>query len=170
MISPSLALFDLQTSSAVISDCGLYRYRLGRRWGQGTTMLFVMLNPSTADGTEDDPTIRRCIGFAKREGHAALDVVNLFAFRATDPRELTHAVDPVGPGNDAAIADAVQGAAVVVAAWGATVPRARSARPAEVLRLLSACPVMALGLTATGAPRHPLYLPAAAPLQFYTGA
>src|SRR5689334_20041621 len=71
--------------SAVLSPCGLYRYRLTRRWGDGPALLFVMLNPSTADATEDDPTIRRCTGFAKREGMPAIEVVNLFAWRATDP-------------------------------------------------------------------------------------
>jgi hypothetical protein len=81
---------------ATLSDCGRYRYRLWRRWADGPTVLFVMLNPSTADADVDDPTIRRCIGFARSWGAGALEVVNLYAWRATQPAELKAAVGPVG--------------------------------------------------------------------------
>ena len=98
-------------SDAVISDCGKYRYRLTRKWGYGRPCGFIMLNPSTADALHDDPTIRRCVGFAKAWGCGALIVVNLFAVRATSPREMMRADDPVGPENK----EHVQRAATYVA-------------------------------------------------------
>src|SRR5689334_19453129 len=86
--------------NAVISACGRYRYVLTRQVGPGSRRAtFVMLNPSTADATNDDPTIRRCIGFAREWGCGRLVVLNLFAFRATDPADLKRAIDPVGPEN-----------------------------------------------------------------------
>ena len=85
---------------ATISECGLYRYSLTRVWDDVLPMcIFVMLNPSTADADIDDPTIRRCINFAKREGCGSLMVVNLFAYRATSPADMKAAVDPIGSGN-----------------------------------------------------------------------
>ena len=153
-------------ASAEVSDDGRYRYNLTRRWAEGGKQaLFVMLNPSTADGTTDDPTIRRCIGFAKREGCASLEVVNLFALRATDPKTLTGARDPVGPLNDHWIVGAMDRASIVVAAWGASLPRTTAFhRDGAVKLLLAERVVHALGLTAFGFPRHPLYVPADAPL------
>jgi hypothetical protein len=113
-------LFDSQPGWADLSPCGTYRYLLGRRIGGGDRVgLWVMLNPSTADANEDDATIRRCIGFARREGCGLLEVVNLFAYRATDPAALRLADDPVGPANDHFISKAVERAALVVVAWGA---------------------------------------------------
>jgi hypothetical protein len=151
---------------AEISECGLYRYSLTRGWGTIVRrMLFVMLNPSTADATEDDPTIRRCIGFAEREGCGQLEVVNLFALRATDPRALTSAKDPVGPANDAKIVQARNRADIIVAAWGASMPRTTAyRRDRRVKDLLWEHTIHALGFTKTGQPRHPLYVRADAPL------
>ena len=139
-----------------------YRYRLRRVWGDpSNSCCFVMLNPSTADAFRNDPTIRRCLGFAQAWGHGALSVVNLFAWRATDPRELAHGIeDPVGPGNDVSIEDEAGGAGRVVFAWGAD-PMAVK-RGAEVARWLrKICDPVCLGTTKAGAPRHPLYVPAA---------
>ena len=117
-----------------------------------------MLNPSTADEQRDDPTIRRCIGFARDWGYGGLEVVNLFAFRATDPRELRHAADPVGPQNDHHLALAARRATLVVAAWGANADARRARRAMQVLsgqrRSLAH-----LGFTRSRQPRHPLYLP-----------
>src|SRR5881396_744410 len=97
-----------------------YRYRLWRRWDRSRAVVaFVMLNPSTADAMHDDPTIRRCIGFARNWGFGGVDVVNLFALRATDPRALRRAHDPVGPANDRHIASAGSRASLVILAWGA---------------------------------------------------
>ena len=140
--------------TARLSDCGHYRYALGRRWGAGARAVFVMLNPSTADAERDDPTIRRCIGFAARWGFGALTVVNLYSWRATRPADLRRARDPVGPGGDEAIERATLGAALVVAAWGAHGDwRGRGAQVASRLS-----DPHALGLTRSGAPRHPLYV------------
>jgi hypothetical protein len=86
--------------TAIVSDCGRFRYHLRREWSAGSTLLFVMLNPSTADADVDDNTIRRCVGFGQAEGFGAVEVVNLFAFRATDPADLRRAGYLVGPDND----------------------------------------------------------------------
>jgi hypothetical protein len=145
--------------TATISDCQRFRYRLGRSWDAGETLLFVMLNPSTADAHEDDATIRRCIRFAQQEGFAALEVVNLFAFRATDPKELRRAGYPVGPENDRHITDAARAAAKVCLAWGANV--AGLERPQVVIPLLRAAgaPLHVLRMTRSAYPQHPLMLP-----------
>lgn len=151
------------SKSAKISDCGLFRYELTRRWGDGPTCTFVMLNPSTADASVDDPTIRRCIGFAKREGCGALKVVNLFAYRATKPTALLTATDPEGPENGNALVSAVADSdGPVIAAWGAW-PGARGAGRAAIKRFSDK--LQCLGRTKDGWPRHPLYVRADEPLQ-----
>lgn len=149
--------------SAVISPCGLYRYRLGRRvTASDRVALFVMLNPSTADAEQDDPTIRRCIGFARSWGCGKLLVVNLFAFRATKPADMMAASDPIGPDNNRAILDAALDASLsggpIICAWGAH--GKFGDRDREVLAMLAALPAepMSLGETAQNLPRHPLYL------------
>src|SRR5689334_18589152 len=107
------------TGGALFDPTGRYRYRLWRQWDPAKpAVAFVMLNPSTADATTDDPTIRRCFGFAQGWGFGRLEVVNLFALRATDPRELARHPDPVGPANDAHIAAALALTDQAVAAWG----------------------------------------------------
>lgn len=153
-------------SGAILSDDQRYRYLLDRTWlPEATKLTFVMLNPSTADAAEDDPTIRRCIGFAKREGFGGIRVVNLYAFRATDPKVMLREIDPVGPGNDNHITGACLDRTVVVA-WGAN---AAPHRAREVLRILNRCNarVFSLGTTASGAPRHPLYVKGDQPLVPY---
>jgi hypothetical protein len=142
---------------AVISDDGLYRYSLSRRWGRGPRILWIMLNPSRADSAVDDPTIRRCIGFSRAWGYAAMEVVNLYALRTPEPRVLRRHPDPVGPDNDEWIARASRRAAEIVLAWGAF---AWAGERAELVRVLvSRCnrPMSSLGRTAHGHPRHPLY-------------
>lgn len=142
--------------SAVLSPCGQYRYSLTRTFLMGGgRVLFVMLNPSTADAETDDPTIRRCIGFAHRWGFQELGVANLFAWRATDPRALRQALDPVGPENDQYLMMMSGCADAVIAAWGAR--GSYRNRAAEVLDLLKGT-VEHLGLTRQGYPKHPLYL------------
>lgn len=144
---------------ATFSACGRFRYRLGRRWGPGPPLLFVMLNPSTADGRKDDPTLRRCLGFSQRAGFDALEVVNLFAYRATDPSDLRAAGYPVGLRNDEHIAAAVRDSAAVCLAWGAHAARlARATEVLDLLRGLDARP-QCLRLTRDGCPQHPLRLP-----------
>lgn len=146
---------------AILSDDGVYRYVLTRRWELGPMCLFVMLNPSTADAHEDDATIRRCVGFAKSWGFGGLSVVNLYAYRATDPVDLLDAHNRhglefvVGPDNDTYIAAAVKQAALTVIAWGAH-PAARH-RADQVLALVTGhAPIGCLGLTAGGHPVHPV--------------
>ena len=86
--------------TALFSPCRTFRYRLGRRWSDGPVLAFIMLNPSCADEHIDDPSVRRCIGFAQRRGYGGLEMVNLYAFLATDPAELRRAGYPIGPDND----------------------------------------------------------------------
>lgn len=120
-----------------------------------------MLNPSTATEDEDDPTIRRCIDFAKRWGGGTLEVGNLFAYRSTDPAELAKQGDPVGPGNDEALVTIARRADLLVAAWGSG--GRLNGRSHEVTALLVSRPhtnLFVLGLTKLGQPQHPLYVPA----------
>lgn len=143
--------------SAVISECGKYRYVL-TRGDQSNPLVFLMLNPSTADASHDDPTIRRCKRFASDLGYSGIMVVNLYAFRATNPKHLQYCDDPVGKENNGYILDACRGSDLkgldVVCAWGAN---AHIKRPLEVLQLIQ--PVVrnlyCLGMTKGGMPRHP---------------
>jgi hypothetical protein len=136
---------------------GVYRYSLWRRvCASSSRVLFIMFNPSTADEAKDDPTIRRCAAFARGWGYGRLEVCNLFAYRATDPRTLRRIVDPVGPLNDAMIARAAKRADTVVVAWG--VEGARSRRADVVMGLLRSSTVYCVGTTRDGFPRHPLYV------------
>lgn len=146
---------------AVFSPDRVYRYELRRTWGEGGVVAFIGLNPSTADETLDDPTIRRCIGFAKRWGYGHLVMLNLFAFRATDPREMKAAIHPIGPENDKHIVQVARRADLVVCAWG--VHGSYQGRDQDVLNILPVHP-QALGVTKDGYPKHPLYLPATAEL------
>lgn len=165
-------LFDTMTdedrSGAIISPCGTYRYHLWRRWDENLpTMCWVMLNPSTADASLDDPTIRRCIGFAKREGCGGISVRNVFALRATDPKELLSHPDPFGPENEAHLMSARQVSllTILVLGWGAKInsPRLRDYyRRAEAMMVMQ--DAKCFGVTKDGDPRHPLYLKGDAPL------
>lgn len=142
---------------AVLDETGLYRYSLTRIWDETKwRVCFCMLNPSTADSSKDDPTIRKCIGFAQRWGFGSLEVVNLYAYRATDPKDLWKATLPVGAENDRYIREAVQRSNCVVAAWGVNAKCQH--RVQQVLRLLGGRGALCLGITKAGAPRHPLYL------------
>lgn len=158
--------------SAVISDCGQYRYALRRQWAKGSkTAIWVLLNPSTADGIEDDPTIRRCIGFSKAFGCSAMFIANLYALRSTDPRGLLKADDPIGPENDWLLQKLAIKAhhlrmSFIVAAWGA---RGKARGEAALNMLAELSDVHCLGTTAGGAPRHPLYLPKATELVLLRG-
>lgn len=145
---------------ATLDFTGQYRYRLWRIWDSGApTVAFVMLNPSTADASVDDPTIRRCIGFARTWGYGSLEVVNLFAYRATSPQILRAAVDPVGPDNEAHLLATRQKVMPVILAWGNQ--GTFLGRNQTVLKQLANIEnVYCLGLTAGGHPCHPLYLQA----------
>jgi len=157
-------------NGAVISECGRYRYRLWRIWDDlAPVMVWVMLNPSTADGLTDDPTIRKCVGFAKSQRHGGIIVVNLFAWRATDKRELTKVTDPVGPENDEHIKWAVRAPilATVVAGWGSTAWHHRIGNRARTVNLLVRAqrPLHCFRRSKTFDPWHPLYLPYSSPLE-----
>lgn len=155
-------------NDAVISECGKYRYLLRRTWDHNRPRaLLVMLNPSTADATLDDATIRSCVRLLNGQGYGSMEVVNVYAYRATDPGELSKQEDPFGPRNEATVAAAVARCDVVVCAWGAYPPareharrilnEARSRRPA----------IYCFGKTKAGAPKHPLYIKSGTPLQAF---
>lgn len=150
-------LFDNSTvkRSALIE--GPYRYWLERRWAEGPAVLFIMLNPSTADAEKDDPTIRRCMGFARSWGKPAIQVYNLYAFRATEPMKVFEAADPVGPDNDRGLFRVAKYAGLIIAAWGTL---ARNGRDRDVMGMLGylGCKVFCLEKTKEGHPKHPLYV------------
>ncbi len=153
-------LFDER--GAVFSDCRTWRYALWRQWaweGHGQCVMFIGLNPSTADETKNDTTIRKCIGFAKRWGYSGIYMLNLYAFCSTDPKGMVAADDPVGPGNDEAFGYYRTRVGLIVAAWGSIETRYRprlqwqtriGRTMAEMGRV-----VHCLGKTADGSPRHP---------------
>jgi hypothetical protein len=157
----------LRVDGAAFSPCGRYRYLLTRRLGnQRRTATFILLNPSTADAERDDPTIRRCLGFARRWGCGRVFVLNLFALRATDPTELRRAADPVGPDNARWLAQVLRRArrGRIVCGWG--IHGAHLSQDRTAMHLLAELRVRPLtfGMTKHGHPRHPLYLPYAAAL------
>jgi hypothetical protein len=147
-------------AAAAFSPDRRYRYSLLRRWGPGQAACFVMLNPSTADETEDDPTIRRCMGFAQSWGYDALVVGNLFAFRATDPNGMLAEPACIGPENDTWLRRIIVGAGIVVCAWGANGTHLGRGVNFRAMASAWGTPLFVLGLTLRGEPRHPLYLPA----------
>lgn len=160
---------ELLESSAVLSDCELYRYRLTRRWGTSKLIAaFVMLNPSTADAQADDPTIRRCMGFARSWGYDGIEVVNLFALRSPDPEDLRDnmeaGIDPVGPDNDRHLDEVAGRSAKLIAAWGAHPFAKDRVRAFLALKGVGSI-VECLGTTKDGSPRHPLYVRAEQPLE-----
>lgn len=150
---------DAAASWALYSPCETYRYALTRTWDEGGRRLtFVMLNPSTASEVKNDPTVERCERRARTLGYGAFRVTNIFAYRATDPRDLKAAAEPVGAGNDTALREGVDWADTVIAAWGAH--GAHLGRGMEVRDLLrdTEAELFHLGLTMGGHPRHPLYV------------
>jgi hypothetical protein len=158
-----------ETSWAAFSPCGKYRYALGRSWELPLfplpTMLFVLHNPSDADHAEPDPTLTRCIGFAKREACGSVVIVNPMARVATDKRELHTALNPVGALNAAAIRDALANCDRFVVGWGIVHVRLREwVQP--TIDEIEACahPLLCLGTNGDGSPKHPLYLAANTPL------
>jgi len=178
-------------AGAVISDDGKYRYRLWREFGiregrslfplrhfppahQDKRVLWIMLNPSTADATEDDPTIRKCMGFAALWEYGGIEVVNLYAFRTTKPGDLWgRDVRPIGPTNDRYIMEVLKQENVgkVVVAWGGAGRRRAARRKRDVLALVQfqnrepEC----LGITKEGDPFHPLMRPYKTPLEIFKG-
>ncbi|WP_322895025.1 MULTISPECIES: DUF1643 domain-containing protein [unclassified Yoonia] len=150
---------DHAASTATYSDCENYRYDLTRIWdAQGQRLTFVMLNPSKADEIHNDPTVERCERRARALGFGAFRVTNIFAWRDTDPRAMRRAADPIGPENDAMLIAAADWADQIIAAWGTHGAHlGRGPQVAEFLRRTET-PLLTLGLTKDGHPRHPLYL------------
>lgn len=151
---------DLFTQSgARFSDCGRYRYRLWRTWDPNTPpLVFLMLNPSIADVEINDPTVERCQRRAVAMSFGGLQVINVFALISTDPQALYTDPDPVGPENDQAILDALQGAGMLICAWG--VHSALDNRAAAVKALIRQAGIQpyCLALNKGGSPKHPLYV------------
>lgn len=171
---PAQQALDLGGDSAWFSKCGRYRYILSRLWNMvedPRLILWVMLNPSTADDVENDPTVSRCIGFSKRDGFDGLIVCNVFALRATDPAEMINDPNPVGPDNDKAIMESLDRCEAVVLAcgnivngvWGGAV---RFRALVKAIRRESHVP-LCLGTNQTGLPKHPLYVKGDTPLVPY---
>jgi hypothetical protein len=179
---------DYISKGAEISACGRYRYLLWREWrgshdpsnwrwlgtkdgagkelGDPKSCLFIMLNPSTADGIRDDPTVRRCVAFARAWKFERMEIVNLFAFRATKPETLFRAqkaqTDISGPANQEYIERAAQDAGIIVASWGGS-GRGESFQQQTMFGWLNENHVKklhTLGFTNTAQPRHPLFVPA----------
>jgi hypothetical protein len=163
---------DYVDAGAII--VGPYRYLLWREWEMDAPMvktsplLFIMLNASTADGKTDDPTIRKCVGFARLWGYRKLIVANEFGGRATKPKDLFKMEDPIGPHNSHYIREALETAGRVVCAWGANGGWLN--QDAAVIRLLDEQGIQpyALGITKHGFPWHPLYIPYGKPIKFET--
>lgn len=178
---------------AILSADGRYRYFLWREWhgthdpknwewiygkdgdgnplGQPKACVFIMLNPSTADGDVDDPTIRRCVSYAQRWKYERLEVVNLFAYRTTKPNEmlaLNHDDDPVGSRNQEYFDRIIESAGIIICAWGAH--GGYLGQDETAMGWLGGKMVYALGLTKDGYPRHPLYLKSEADPQKFSGS
>ncbi len=155
-------------TGAHFSKCRLYRYSLWRRWGPGPACCFIGLNPSTATETVDDPTIRRCIRFSRDWGFGAYWMLNLFAFRSTDPKGI-YSGSPVGLHNDATIVEWCRRAGRVIVAWGNH--GAHQDRGNRVLSMIYGAQagmtdkIYCFGKTKTGQPKHPLYIRADAALE-----
>jgi len=152
--------------TAEISKCGLYRYSLIRKWGSGNRMMgFVCWNPSIADSKVDDPSLRRMIGFGIREGFDGIQVGNLYAFRATKPKDLWNTKDPVGPCNMEALITLLSKSEKVIVGWGASA----GMTPQRQKFLLAAdnMDLYCLGTTKSGEPRHPLYVRSDVPITIW---
>ena len=146
--------------TALFSTCRRYRFRLSRTWNTNFAPLhFLLLNPSTADELNNDPTVERCERRARKGGYGGLVVTNIFAWRATDPRELSYAEDAVGELNDMCILEATRIAARTVCGWGSVGPKLLLRRRIpEIRKLLNEFPLWCLAKNKDGQPKHPLYV------------
>lgn len=146
-------------SEAVYSECERYRYSLTRKWSDtGQKLTFIMLNPSKADERNNDPTVERCERRAKHLACGAFRVVNIFAWRETDPAALRRASQPVGPDNGDVLAEAADWADLIIAAWGVHGAHQNQGPVVEALLRSKGHRLHHLGLTKDGHPRHPLYV------------
>lgn len=152
----------LSVGDACLSACGTYRYRLRR--GVGPHLGFVMLNPSTADASVDEPAIRCCTAFARREGLSGIDVVNLYALRTPDPDQLSVARNPIGPDNDPWLVHFAKWHRRIVCAWGADAPDLERVQAVTNILARHGAKLLCLGVTNEGSPRHPLDVSSDQPL------
>lgn len=153
-----LQLFKSTKKGAILSECEGYRYRLWRIWDEAKPkVMFIMLNPSTADAEVDDPTIRRCIGFAKSWGFGGLYVGNLFAYRSTQPKGLFEPNDAVGIDNNYHLQEMSKECEIAVCAWGNS-PIVNKMKPKHEPLKNVHIPLHYIELTKEGTPKHPLYL------------
>lgn len=151
------------TNICEFSPCRKWRYTLWRKWDEGFFeepkgyMMVIGLNPSTADETKDDPTIRRCIAFAKQWGYNGLCMTNIFAWRDTKPEDMRKAEDPIGPANNHWLVECAQNADLIVAAWGKHGTYLN--RSKQVVELMPKGKLVCLKKNEDGSPQHPLYIP-----------
>lgn len=178
IVDRDVDLAGIERGTAWRSPDDRYRYLLTRRWDALLPPLpVVMMNPSKAGAFAGDPTVARCVGFARRERFGGLEVGNMYGWRATDPDDLLTADDPVGPDNDRILADLAVRSPLIVVAWGALAARMPGDRAAEVARILTrnGAELRCLGVTSDGHPKHPLArgkhrIPDDAPLIPWTAA
>ncbi len=151
---------DDAPSTAIYSDCESYRYSLSRVWKPSDKMvMFVMLNPSTASEVHNDPTVERCERRARTLGFGGFRVTNIFAWRATDPRDMRAADDPIGPQNDAMLLEGANWADKIIAAWGVHGAHMDRGKAVSIMLSQTSKPLFHLSLSKAGHPKHPLYLP-----------
>ena len=154
--------------SAIISDCGLYRYRLERHGLSGSgAVAWIMVNPSTADASQDDATIRSCVRLASGLGYGSIEVVNVFAWRATKPDELLAASDPCGPRNEDIVKAAIRRCYIPICAWGAWPPADEASSYIRNAIRTERRAAFCFGKTKSGAPKHPLYVKSGTLLETY---
>lgn len=165
--------------SALFSPCRSWRYSLERQVGDlfsagsgSAVVCFIGLNPSTADENVDDATVRRCKAFARDWGFGVYRMLNVYAWRSTDPRALPKVKDPVGPDNDVHLIRGTKDAGLVVCAWGTHVNDAVATREADIVGMLRAAgrTLHCLRTNTDGTPAHPLYLPGSLRPMLFAGA
>lgn len=161
----------LMRRTAVISECGLFRYLLERIWGDEPPLPFCCLNPSRADAEIDDPSATRMMGFSRREKAGGTLLANVHAFRATVPKDMRASIDPFGPDNESYLmmvaAAAAQTGMPLVCAWGASGDMLGGATKAMQIFRTVGCRTVCFGITSNGMPRHPLYVRADQPFEPY---
>lgn len=162
-------LFQFQESDAVISDCGKYRYLLRRTWDAAKLRaLLVMLNPSTADAENNDPTIKSCIRLCSGLGYGSFEVVNLYAWRSTDPSRLGYVADPVGRDNNRTILSAIERCDIPICAWGKNAGPDRAREVWQTIKSRRPA-IFCFGTNKNGTPKHPLYIKSGTALVKFDG-
>ncbi|MEM1218258.1 MAG: DUF1643 domain-containing protein [Bacteroidota bacterium] len=155
-MEPKLNIPASFTRSVEISYCGKYRYMLGRTWDdQKDRLMYVGLNPSTADALQEDPTIRKCLHFAHQEGFGGFDILNIYAYRTPHPKELFKMQDPIGPKNSSFLKKYMERSSKVVLMWGT---EAHQHEAVQAFLTNHSGPWYCFGENKDGSPRHVLYI------------